>query len=376
MPEAAVVTTRAIEAGVFQFADQTNLLRQLQGDRVSVWEYWRAQRLNFGLDSNVPMNTALSTLHFRREPTVAVIIPCYNEAAVIAKVVRDFRSALPKATVFVYDNASSDTTRQEALSAGAVVRSESQKGKGNVVRRMFADVEADVFLMIDGDDTYDASVAPRLIEALLADSLDMVNAARVPTSTNVYRRGHKFGNLLLSKVVATVFGDRITDMLSGYRAFSRRFVKSFPAVSSGFEIETELTVHALELRLPVAEIPVPYKERAAGSASKLKTYRDGILILSFIIRLIKQEKPLEFFGCIFVVLALISVILEMPVIVNFIETGFVPRIPTAILGVGIGILSFISLTCGLVLDTVTRGRIEAKRLHYLSLGSTPLGPQS
>ncbi len=321
------------------------------------------------------MNTALSTLPFRREPTVAVIIPCYNEAAVIAKVVRDFRSVLPKASIFVYDNASSDTTRLEALSAGAIVRCESQKGKGNVVRRMFADVEADVFLMIDGDDTYDASMAPRLIDALLADSLDMVNAARVPTSTNVYRKGHKFGNALLSKVVATVFGDRITDMLSGYRAFSRRFVKSFPAVSSGFEIETELTVHALELRLPVAEIPVPYKERAAGSTSKLKTYRDGILIFSFIIRLIKQEKPLEFFGCIFLALALFAVILEIPVIVNFIETGFVPRIPTALLGVGVGILSFISLTCGLILDTVTRGRIEAKRMHYLSLSSTSLGPR-
>ena len=318
------------------------------------------------------MNTALSTLRFPREPTVAVIIPCHNEAAVIANVVRDFRSVLPNATVFVYDNVSSDATRLEALSAGAIVRSENQKGKGNVVRRMFADVEADVFVMIDGDDTYDASVAPRLVDTLLTNSLDMVNAARVPTSTNVYRRGHKFGNAILSNVVATVFGGRITDMLSGYRAFSRRFVKSFPAVSSGFEIETELTVHALELRLPVAEIAVAYKERGAGSTSKLKTYRDGVLIFGFIIRLIKQEKPLEFFGCIFLALALISVILEIPVIVTFIKTGFVPRIPTAILGVGIGILSFISLTCGLILDTVTRGRIEAKRMHYLSLSSTHL----
>ena len=322
------------------------------------------------------MNTALSnTLPFRREPTVAVIIPCYNEAAVIGKVVRDFRSVLPTASIFVYDNSSSDATCEEALSAGAIVRTEGQVGKGNVVRRMFADVEADVFVMIDGDDTYDAFLAPRLIEVLLANSLDMVNAVRVPTSTKVYRRGHKFGNALLTWVVATVFGGHVTDMLSGYRAFSRRFVKSFPAVSSGFEIETELTVHALELRLPVAEIPVRYKERSEGSKSKLKTYRDGILILRVILRLIKEEKPLEFFGWIFVALALSSVVLELPVISVFIKTGFVPRIPTAILGVGIGILSFISLTCGLILDTVTRGRIEMKRMHYLSLGNRYAGSQ-
>jgi len=307
---------------------------------------------------------------------VAVIIPCYNEAAVIAKVVRDFRSVLPYAKIFVYDNSSSDSTREEALSAGAIVRSEGRVGKGNVVRRMFADVEADVFVMIDGDDTYDASVAPRLIEVLLSNSLDMVSAARVPTSANVYRRGHKFGNTLLSKVVAMAFGGRITDMLSGYRAFSRRFVKSFPAVSSGFEIETELTVHALELRLPVAEVPVRYKERSVGSESKLKTYRDGIRILKFIVRLIKEERPFEFFGWIFIALALTSVVLEIPLIATFIKTGFVPRIPTAILGVGIGILSFISLTCGLILDTVTRGRLEAKRMHYLSLGNTSIGSQN
>jgi len=307
---------------------------------------------------------------------VAVIIPCYNEAAVIAKVVRDFRSVLPHAKIFVYDNSSSDSTREEALSAGAIVRSEGRVGKGNVVRRMFADVEADVFVMIDGDDTYDASVAPRLIEVLLSNSLDMVSAARVPTSANVYRRGHKFGNTLLSKVVAMAFGGRITDMLSGYRAFSRRFVKSFPAVSSGFEIETELTVHALELRLPVAEVPVRYKERSVGSESKLKTYRDGIRILKFIVRLIKEERPFEFFGWIFIALALTSVVLEIPLIATFIKTGFVPRIPTAILGVGIGILSFISLTCGLILDTVTRGRLEAKRMHYLSLGNTSIGSQN
>lgn len=299
---------------------------------------------------------------------MAVIIPCHNEAAVIGKVVREFYAILPAATVYVYDNASSDSTRTEAESAGAVVCSEGQKGKGNVVRRMFADVEADVYVMIDGDDTYDPSVAPRLIELLTESSLDMVNAARVPVSVQVYRKGHKFGNVLLSGVVASIFGGRVSDMLSGYRVFSRRFVKSFPAVSSGFEIETELTVHALELRLPIAELPVRYKERPLGSKSKLKTYRDGIRIMRFIIYLIKQEKPMEFFGWTFIALTIISVVLESPIVITFIETGLVPRIPTAILGVGIGILAFISLTCGLILDTVTRGRIEAKRMHYLSLG--------
>lgn len=320
------------------------------------------------------MSAELAPLHILpvpRQPTVAVIIPCRNEASAIAKVVRDFRAALPEAAIFVYDNASSDDTCAVARAAGAIVRSETQKGKGNVIRRMFADIEADVFVMVDGDDTYDASVAPRLIETLITNSLDMVNAARVPVSGGAYRVGHKFGNTVLSTFVAKVFGDRITDMLSGYRAFSRRFVKSFPATSCGFEIETELTVHALELRLPIAEIPVLYKERQAGSQSKLNTYRDGILILKFIIRLIKQEKPLAFFGWGFVVLGLASVLIEIPVILGFIKTGLVLAIPSAMLGIGVGVLSFTSLVCGLILDTVTQGRIEAKRMHYLSLAASP-----
>lgn len=303
----------------------------------------------------------------RRRAVVAVVIPCFNEASAIGKVVHDFRTALPKARVFVYDNASSDETCAIARLAGAVVRMEPRRGKGNVVRRMFADIEADVFVLVDGDDTYDASAAPRLIAMLIDDSLDMVNATRAPTSDQAYRMGHQFGNALLTGVVAQIFGNRITDMLSGYRVFSRRFVKSFPTLSAGFEIETELTIHALELRLPIAEVMVGYKERAKGSTSKLKTYRDGYRICKFIFRLIKQEKPFQFFGTLFLLLIASSVALEIPIIVTFMRTGLVPRLPTALLGTGIALLAFMSLTCGLILDTVTRGRAEAKRMHYLSI---------
>ncbi|WP_129649568.1 glycosyltransferase family 2 protein [Peristeroidobacter agariperforans] len=313
---------------------------------------------------NAQTSTPLSTC---LKPSVAVIIPCHNEANAIARVVRDFRSALPDASIFVYDNVSSDATYEVAKSAGAIVHREFRRGKGNVVRRMFADIDADVLVMVDGDDTYDASAAPTLIEHLLNNSLDMVNAARVPSSTDAYRKGHRLGNIILTGIVSMVFGNQITDMLSGYRIFSRRFVKSFPAISNGFEIETELTVHALDLHLPVGEIPVRYKERCEGTSSKLHTYRDGILILRFIVHLIKQEKPLEFFGCVFLLLSLISLAVEIPVIVTFIETGLVPQIPSAVLGVGIGLLASLSLVCGLILETVTQGRNEAKRMHYLSL---------
>jgi glycosyltransferase involved in cell wall biosynthesis len=302
-----------------------------------------------------------------RKPRVAILIPCYNEAAAIGKVVRDFRTALPGATVFVYDNASNDATVAEARRAGAVVRSEPRRGKGNVVRRMFADIEADVFVLVDGDDTYEATAAPRLVDRLLVDSLDMVNAARVPLSDKVYRLGHRFGNVFLTGLVARVFGDHVSDMLSGYRVFTRRFVKSFPTLSAGFEIETELTIHALELRLPIAEVPVGYKERPAGSASKLKTCQDGIRIMRFIFRLIKEERPLQFFSTISGALAAVALSLEVPIITNYFATGLVPRLPTALLGTGLGLLSFLSLTCGLILDTVTRGRVEAKRMHYLSV---------
>lgn len=300
-------------------------------------------------------------------PVIAVLIPCYNEAAAIGTVVRNFRAALPTATIFVYDNNSTDNTAEVARSAGAVVRHEKQRGKGNVVRRMFADVEADVFVLVDGDDTYDASCARVLIDRLLKDSLDMVNAARTAQSEGAYRRGHRLGNRFLTSCVGYVFGDQLSDMLSGYRVFSRRFVKSFPALSSGFEIETELTVHALELRLPIAEVPTRYGERPEGSASKLNTYRDGVRILLTIISLIKQERPLLFFGFIFAVLALASIAVDIPVLATYLKTGLVPRLPTAVLGTGMMVLAFLSLVCGLILETVTRGRIELKRLHYLAV---------
>jgi glycosyltransferase involved in cell wall biosynthesis len=301
------------------------------------------------------------------EPTVAVLIPCYNEEAAISKVVKDFLAAVPNATVFVYDNNSTDRTVEIATAAGAVVRVERLQGKGNVVRRMFADVEADVFVLVDGDDTYDATSAPKLIQKLLRESLDMVNAVRVESSAAAYRHGHRFGNRLLTGFVAWIFGSRSSDMLSGYRVFSRRFVKSFPALATGFEIETELTVHALELGLPIAEVPTPYRERPPGSASKLRTYRDGMRIANTIVNLIKEEKPLTFFTLVFAVLAATSVGLGVPIIITFMETGLVPALPTAILATGLMSIAFLSLACGLILDTVTRGRKELKRLAYLSI---------
>jgi glycosyltransferase involved in cell wall biosynthesis len=301
------------------------------------------------------------------KPIIAVLIPCYNEEATIASVVRDFRRVLADCAIFVYDNNSSDRSREVALAAGAIVRTEPLQGKGNVVRRMFADIEADVFVLVDGDDTYDAESAPKLVDLLLREALDMVNAARVASSDLAYRAGHQFGNAMLTGLVSRIFGNRLTDMLSGYRVFSRRFVKSFPALTAGFEIETEFTVHALELRLPIAEVPTPYRERPIGSTSKLRTYRDGVRILRTIVTLIKQEKPLQFFASVSACLAIVSTALAVPVIQTFLRTGLVPRLPTAVLSMGIMLLAFLSLTCGLVLETVTRGRVEAKRLHYLGI---------
>jgi glycosyltransferase involved in cell wall biosynthesis len=298
---------------------------------------------------------------------IAVIIPCRNEAASISKVVQDFLTALPSAHVFVYDNSSTDETAALAIQAGAVVRSELLSGKGNVVRRMFADVEADVYVLVDGDDTYDAASAGLLIEKLEADFLDMVNAVRVASADAAYRSGHRFGNFLLTKIVALIFGSRFSDLLSGYRVFSRRFVKSFPALTSGFEIETELTVHALELRMPIAEMETPYRERPSGSESKLRTLRDGWRILRTILLLAKEERPLHFFGLFFALLAATAVILSWPVLITFLETGLVPRFPTAILSTGLMLLAFLSLACGVILDTVTHGRQEMKRMHYLSI---------
>ena len=298
---------------------------------------------------------------------IAVLIPCRDEAAAIAKVVGDFRRALPGAIVFVYDNNSTDGTAEIAAKAGAVVRREQLAGKGNVIRRMFSDIEADIYVLVDGDDTYDASGAATMVNRLEDECLDMVVGARVAASDSAYRRGHRFGNLLLTRLVAFIFGDRITDMLSGYRVFSRRFVKSFPALSTGFETETELTIHALELRMPIEEMSFPYQVRTGDSASKLNTYRDGFQILKTIIKIAKEEKPLLFFGSLSAILALASIVLAWPLFVTFVETGLVPRFPTAILATGLMLLAFLTLASGAILDTVTLGRRELKRLSYLSV---------
>ena len=300
-------------------------------------------------------------------PRVAVLVPCYNEAGAIATVVRDFAAALPGAAIYVYDNNSTDDTRERAAVAGAIVRTETHQGKGNVVRRMFADIEAEVYVLVDGDGTYDAASATTMVEMLLANSLDMVNGARVATTDHAYRPGHVVGNKLLTSAVSMIFGDRIRDLLSGFRVFSRRFVKSFPALASGFETETELTVHALELRLPIAEVRTPYRDRPAGSQSKLRTFRDGFRILRTIVLLIKEERPLQFFSTIAALLALASIGLGWPLITTFLETGLVPRLPTAVLVTGLMVLAFLSFVAGLVLDTVTLSRRELKRLHYLAL---------
>ena len=298
---------------------------------------------------------------------IAVLLPCYNEEAAIGQVVRDFREALPQARVYVYDNASSDRTSAVAAEAGATVVLEPLRGKGNVVRRMFADIEADIYVLADGDDTYDAAAAPHLIDVLCREQLDMVNAARRNASTLAYRRGHRFGNRLFTRLVSGLFGKRFEDILSGYRVFSRRFVKSFPALAKGFEIETELTVHALELRMPVREIATDYKERPEGSVSKLSTFRDGFRILRTIVRLAKEERPLAFFSLGGAVLATFSLVLAFPLLLTWLDSGLVPRLPTAVLASALMILAFLSLACGLVLDSVAHGRREMKRLHYLTL---------
>ena len=300
-------------------------------------------------------------------PGVAVLVPCYNEENAIAKVVADFTAALPDAVIYVYDNCSTDRTAEVARAAGAVVRNEPLRGKGNVVRRMFADIDADIYVLVDGDDTYEAAVAPQLVERLVRENLDMVSGARAVYCDGAYRRGHRFGNVILSGIVAAVFGNRFKDMLSGYRVFSRRFVKSFPALASGFEIETELTVHALELRMPVVEMATQYNERPDGTASKLRTFRDGFRILWTILVLLKEERPLPFFAAICGLLMLISLALAGPLFITYVETGLVPRIPTTILASAIMLLGFLSLGCGLVLDTVTRGRREMKRMRYLEI---------
>lgn len=305
---------------------------------------------------------------------IAVILPCYNEEAAVGRVVADFRESLPGATVYVFDNNSRDRTRALALDAGAEVRHVELPGKGNVVRRMFADVDADVYVLADGDATYHAASAPEMISTLLRERLDMVVGTRVHEQREAYRRGHQFGNRMLTGSMVRIFGGRFTDMLSGYRVFSRRFVKSFPAMSHGFEIETELTIHALELRMPCAEVATPYGVRPEGSESKLRTYSDGIRILATIIRLFAVERPFRFYGLLAAALATLSVALSVPLLWTYLETGLVPRFPTAILSTGIGLLSALSFITGLVLETVTIGRRETKQLHYLATGPLPPVP--
>ncbi|WP_373994479.1 glycosyltransferase family 2 protein [Massilia sp. NR 4-1] len=298
---------------------------------------------------------------------IAIIVPCYNEALTIGAIVRDFNACLPDAPVYVFDNNSTDATVAVAEAAGAIVRRVPLQGKGNVIRRMFADVDADIYIMVDGDDTYDASVAPQLAEKLLREGLDMVVGSRVTEEQAAYRFGHRFGNRLLTGCVAMVFGNTFGDMLSGYRLFSRRYAKSFAAHAAGFETETELTVHALELRMPVAEVPTVYKSRPEGSVSKLNTYRDGARILMMILKLFKNEKPLHFYALGALLFLLLAVGLAAPLLQTYLSTGLVPRVPTAVLCTGIGLFSVLLLCCGLILDTVTKGRIEQKRFAYLSL---------
>ena len=305
--------------------------------------------------------------------SIAVMIPCYNEEIAIAQTVRDFGSALPSATIYVYDNNSVNRTVEEARRAGAVVRSEPLKGKGNVVRRMFADVEADVYVVVDGDGTYHAASAPAMVQTLLNNQLDMVNGRRVAEVETAYRPGHRLGNMLLTSIVKAIFGKQFNDMLSGYRVLSRRFVKTFPALSSEFELETELTVHALELRMPTAEVETPYRGRPKGGVSKLRTYRDAWRILATIMILVKEERPFQLFGTIFGLLTVISLTISVPLMIVYLRTGLVPRLPTVVLTTGLMLLGFLSLFAGLILDTVTLGRREAKRMHYLSICALPPG---
>jgi glycosyltransferase involved in cell wall biosynthesis len=313
--------------------------------------------------ASLPSQNKMTSL----KPRVAVLIPCYNEEVAIGAVVHAFRTTLPNATIYVFDNNSRDRTVEVATQAGAVVRRVPLQGKGNVVRRMFADVDADAYVLVDGDDTYDATSAQAMVSKLFAENLDMVVSRRVTDEVAAYRHGHRFGNWLLTECVARLFGRAFTDILSGYRVFSRRFVKSFPALAIGFEIETELTVHALELRMPIEEVEARYKSRPPGSVSKLNTYRDGIRILATILKLFRQERPMAFFGSIGVVLGLTAFGLSIPLFLTYVESGLVPRFPTAILVTGMTLTAFLSLACGLILDTVTRGRHEMKRLIYLQI---------
>ena len=307
----------------------------------------------------------------RRVARIAVLIPCFNEAASIETVINDFRRVLPTASIHVYDNNSIDGTSEIALAAGATVRKEQRQGKGHVVRRMFGDIDADIYVLVDGDGTYHAPSAVAMIEKLRLENLDMVVGCRLEQGVDAYRKGHRFGNALLTSFVGRLFGRQFQDILSGYRVFSRRFVKSFPALSEGFETETEITIHALELKVPIAEIDTPYCARPAGSFSKLNTYRDGFRIFLMILTLYRREQPTRFFGTVSLVLLIVAAVLMWPLLITYYETGLVPRLPTAVLCTGLVLSALLSFACGLILDTVTRGRQELKRLTYLSLPESP-----
>ena len=313
------------------------------------------------------MDPGASKSTSEQQHKIAVIIPCFNEAHSIAEVVLGFKSVLPSAKIYVFDNNSTDETVAIAGAAGALIRREMLQGKGHVVRRMFADVDADAYVMADGDSTYDPSYAADMVDRLFKERLDMVVGTRIASQVAAYRPGHRFGNYLLTFAVANLFGKRFSDMLSGYRVFSRRFVKSFPAMSSGFEIETELTIHALELQLPVAEVATPYRIRVTGSSSKLRTYVDGFKILRLIVFLYKNERPFQFFSAIAGAFIAVALALGIPLVITFLETGLVLRQPTAILATGFVLLSALSFVSGLILDTVTRGRREMRRLAYLAV---------
>lgn len=301
---------------------------------------------------------------------IVLIIPCYNEELSILNVINDYRKFLPNVEIYIFDNNSSDRTSEVASAAGVKVLHVPLKGKGNVVRRAFADVDADIYVMTDGDSTYDASSAPNLINKLINENLDMVVGCRVDKGESEnFRFGHRFGNRILTSFVQRIFGGQFTDMLSGFRVFSRRYVKSFPAMATGFEIETELTIHALELRMPYSEIPTPYRARIEGSESKLSTYRDGFRILKTIARMYAIERPLHFFTILGIIFAGISILFALPLITEYLQTGLVPRLPTAILSVGLMLTSQLLIVCGLILDTVTRGRHEVRRFAYLSIPS-------
>jgi len=303
-------------------------------------------------------------------PRIAVLIPCHNEEAAIGRVLEGFKRELPDADLYVYDNLSTDKTVAIALAAGAYVGRERLKGKGNVVRRMFSDIDADAYVLVDGDDTYDPASAQKMLDMLFAEGLDMVTGTRVTEIATAYRKGHRMGNRVLTGIVASIFGNRITDMLSVYRVFSRRFVKSFPALSSGFETETELTIHALELKMPLGEVDTFYRDRGEGSTSKLSTYKDGVRILVTILTLVKEERPLQFFSLIALLLFLLGIGLGFPLLIEYRHTHLVPRLPTAVLSTAIVLISFLSFVCGLVLDSVSRARKETKRIAYLSVGGS------